>query len=193
MCIRDRGFTNYSENLYLDYHYNKEAAADYVIGTRVSILNDRPIIGPYDVNQAGSGDMYNKGGNMLHTIRNIIDNDEAWRAILRGLNKEFYHQTVTTAQIENYMIEKSGINLQPVFDQYLRAKGIPRLVLETDKKCLKYRFTEAIKGFEMPVKITVDGVETWITPTTTLQEQKFKNPIQKVIVDRNFYINLDIK
>ena len=187
------GFTAYSENLYLDYHYNKKAAADYVIGTRASIANDRPIIGPYNVNQAGSGDMYYKGANMLHTIRNIIDDDEKWRAILRGLNKEFYHQTVTTAQIENYMIKKSGWNLQPIFDQYLRTKDIPKLVLETDKKCLKYRFTDVVDGFEMPIKITVDGKETWITPTTALKKQKFRKPIQKVEVDRNFYINLDVK
>ena len=187
------GFTAYSENLYLDYHFNAEAAADYVIGTRSNIQNDQPVIGKYGVNKAGSGDMYYKGANMLHTIRQLVNNDDKWREILRGLNEKFYHQTVTTSQIENYMIKKSGLKLQPVFDQYLRAKNIPKLVVETDKKCLKYKFTEAIEGFEMPVKIKVDGVETWITPTTTLQEQKFKNPIQKVVVDRNFYINLDMK
>ncbi len=187
------GFTAYSENLFVDYHYNKEAAADYVIGTRKNISNTQPIIGKYDVNHAGSGDMYSKGANMLHTIRHLIDDDEKWRQILRGLNKEFYHQTVTTQQIEQYMSTHSGIALKPVFDQYLRATNIPQLALEIDKKCLKYRWTEAIKDFDMKVKIKVDDTDYWIQPTTKEQEKKFKKAIKEVKVDRNFYINLDMK
>ena len=186
------GFTAYSENLYLNYHFNKEAAADYVIGTRPNITNDRPIIGKYDVNHSGSGDMYYKGANMLHTIRHIINDDEKWRQILRGLNKEFYHQTVTTQQIESYMSTHSGINLQPIFDQYLRDTRIPKLTLEIDKKCLKYRWSAAVKDFDMPVKISVDGIETWIQPTRTEQQKKFKKLVQKVEVDRNFYIEFSL-
>lgn len=187
------GFTAYSENLYLDYHFNKAAAADYVIGTRTNITNDRPIIGKYDVNHAGSGDMYYKGANMLHTIRTIIDDDEKWRMILRGLNKEFYHQTVTTQQIENYMIEKSGIDLQPIFDQYLRNVRIPKLSVELDKKCLKYYWKGSVKGFNMPIKVKVDGKEVWLKPTRKEQKKKFKRPIKDFEVDRNFYINLETK
>jgi len=186
-------FTNYSENLFLDYHYNKEAAADYVIGTRANILNDRPIIGKYEVNHAGSSDMYYKGGNMLHTIRHLIDDDEKWRMILRGLNKEFYHQTVTTQQIEQYMSTHSQLNLKPVFDQYLRDTRIPKLVLEIDKKCLKYRWKGTVNNFDMKVKIKVDGQDYWIQPTKTEQEKKFKQVIKEVTVDRNFYVNLDMK
>ncbi|MFK7982500.1 MAG: M1 family metallopeptidase [Saprospiraceae bacterium] len=187
------GFTAYSENLFLDYHYNKEASADYVIGTRANISNDRPIIGKYDVNHAGSGDMYYKGANMLHTIRNLIDDDEKWRQILRGLNKEFYHQTVTTQQIEQYMSTYSGMNLKPVFDQYLRASNIPQLALEIDKKCLKYRWKGAVKGFDMKVKLNVDGKDIWIQPTQKEQKKKFKKAVKDVKVDRNFYLNLDLK
>ena len=192
MWMHER-FTNYSENLFVDYHYNKEAAADYVIGTRANISNTQPIIGKYDVNHAGSGDMYSKGANMLHTIRYLIDDDEKWRQILRGLNKEFYHQTVTSQQIEQYMSTYSGINLKPVFDQYLRATNIPQLALEIDKKCLKYRWKEAGKDFDMKVKIKVDGTDYWIQPTRKEQEKKFKQAIKEVKVDRNFYINLDMK
>ena len=155
-------FTNYSESLFVEYYYGKEAGAEYVIGTRQGIQNDRPIIGHYDVNKAGSGDMYPKGGNMLHTLRQLIEDDEKWRKILRGLNREFYHQTVTTQQIEQYMSTYSGINLQPVFDQYLRGTQIPQLALEIDKKCLKYRWKGVVKGFDMKVKVAVDGQDIWI-------------------------------
>ena len=113
-------FTNYSENLFTEYYHGKDAGATYVIGTRRNIRNDKPIIGVYNVNHSGSGDMYYKGGNMLHTIRQLVNNDEKWRGILRGMNKTFYHQTVEGKQIEAFMSQQSGMNLQPVFDQYLR-------------------------------------------------------------------------
>ncbi|MBC7851323.1 MAG: M1 family metallopeptidase, partial [Chitinophagaceae bacterium] len=102
------GFTNYSETLFTTSEFGVEAGNDYVIGTRKLIQNDMPIIGHYGVNQEGSGDMYYKGGNLLHTIRAIINNDEKFRQILRGLNKDFYHQTVTSAQVEQYISTNAG-------------------------------------------------------------------------------------
>ncbi|MDZ4329200.1 MAG: M1 family metallopeptidase, partial [Flavobacterium sp.] len=102
-------FTNYSESLFVEYYYGKEAGFEYVLGTRKGIKNDKPIIGNYNVNNEGSGDMYPKGGNMLHTLRQIVNDDEKWRGILRGLNSTFYHQTVTTKQIEDYLSQQVGI------------------------------------------------------------------------------------
>jgi aminopeptidase N len=96
-------FGNYSESLYVEYYFGKEAGNEYVLGTRRNIMNDRPITGIYNVNFEGSGDMYYKGGNMLHTLRQIVNDDGKWRGILRGLNKDFYHQVVKGSQIENYM------------------------------------------------------------------------------------------
>lgn len=113
-------FTNYSEALFLESKYGKKAGDEYVKGIRKNIQNDKPIIGPYGVNQEGSGDMYYKGANMIHHIRKLINNDRKFRNILRGLNKTFYHQTVTTAQIEAYITKKSGLKLNKIFDQYLR-------------------------------------------------------------------------
>ena len=54
-------FTNYSENLYVEYYYGKKAGADYVLGSRKNIRNDRPVTGTYNVNSRGSGDMYVQG------------------------------------------------------------------------------------------------------------------------------------
>ena len=117
-------FTTYSENLFVDYFYGKEASAEYVLGMRDKIRNRRPIIGVYNVNNEGSSDMYYKGANMLHTIRQLVNDDEKWRNILRGLNKDFYHQTVNTKQIEDYISEKANLDLSSVFDQYLRTTEI---------------------------------------------------------------------
>ena len=148
-----------------------------------------PIIGTYNVNQKGSGDMYSKGANVLHTIRQLVDDDEKWRTILRGLNKEFYHRTVTTKQIEDYISSSSGIDLSRFFDQYLRTVKIPILEYQVKGKKLRYRYTNIIKGFEMPVKISINGTQDWVYPTSGWQSKSFKKDILSVDVDNNFYVD----
>ncbi|MGF7042355.1 M1 family metallopeptidase [Mucilaginibacter lappiensis] len=161
-------FTNYSESLFIETFYGKQAGQEYVHGTRMNIVNDRPIVGPYNVNREGSGDMYYKGGNLLNMVRTIINDDEKWRNILRGLNKTFYHQTVTYDQIVNYISEQAGINLSPVFDQYLHYKNIPILEFTTREGKTLCKWTNAdAKGFNMPVRVRVKGGDyKFITPTT---------------------------
>ena len=160
-------FTNYSESLFIEQRYGKQAGQEYVHGTRFAIQNDSPIVGVYDVNKEGSGDMYYKGGNMVNMIRTIINDDEKWRSILRGLNKTFYHKTVTYDDVVNYINEQSGKNLSPVFDQYLKHKGIPILnFMETGGK-LYVRWISDVKGFDMPVRVKLKGGEyQFITPST---------------------------
>jgi aminopeptidase N len=178
------GFTNYSETLFTDYHYGKKAGNEYVQGLRRSIENDIPIIGHYGVNQEGSGDMYYKGANLLHNIRQIINNDKKFREILRGLNKDFYHKTVTSKEVEQYISKKSGKDFSKVFDQYLRTTQIPELQLETEGDKIKYKWVNAIRGFNMPVRLS-NGL--WITPTSKEQKLKVKDA-SSVTVDPNFYV-----
>ncbi|WP_188501336.1 M1 family metallopeptidase [Pontibacter amylolyticus] len=182
------GFTAYSESLFLDYHYGTQAGNEYTIGKRASIKNDRPLIGHYNVNHAGSGDMYNKGANMLHTLRQIVNDDEKFRGILRGLNRDFYHQTVTTQQIENYLSKHTGRDLSRFFDQYLRDIRIPELEYRVEKKKLTYRWANAVEGFDMPVKVYLNGVETWLEPTTNWKEIKKIKAGTKLTIDPNFYV-----
>ena len=180
-------FTAYSENLFLDYYYGKKASKEYVIGTRRSIQNDIPIIGQYNVNSEGSGDMYYKGANLLHNIRTLVNDDEKWRQILRGLNTEFYHKTVNTQQIENYISQQSGIDLSTIFDQYLRTVKIPVFEYKIENKKLSYRWNNVIKGFNMPLNILVDNKKQQLNPaekwkTATINSDKIK-------IDGNFYVN----
>ncbi|MGN6640253.1 MAG: M1 family metallopeptidase [Mucilaginibacter sp.] len=161
-------FTNYSESLFIDKFYGKQAGQEYVHGTRYLIQNDRPIVGQYNVNKEGSGDMYYKGGNLLNMVRTIINNDEKWRDILRGLNKTFYHKTVTYDDIVNYICDQSGIDLKPVFDQYLHYRNLPILEFMTNREGkLAVRWQSDVKGFNMPVRVKVKGGEyQFIKPTT---------------------------
>ncbi|WP_158973506.1 M1 family metallopeptidase [Cellulophaga sp. L1A9] len=183
-------FTAYSESLFIEYYYGKEAAEDYVIGTRKIIQNDRPIIGAYNVNNEGSSDMYYKGANLLNTIRQVLNDDKKWRSILRGLNKDFYHKTVTTAQIENYISEMAGIDFSTVFDQYLRTIEIPVLEYHYDGKKLKYRYTHVVNGFALPLKVSAGDKTLWIEPTTEWNTSKLKGDIAAFKVGRNFYIDV---
>jgi hypothetical protein len=181
-------FIAYSENLFVDYFWGKEASAAYCRGTRLNISNDRPIIGFYGVNKTGSGDMYAKGANMLHTLRQLIDDDQKWREILRGLNKEFYHQTVKTEQIENYIAKQTGMDLKPFFDQYLRDTRIPTFEYALLNGSMRYRWGNCVKGFQMKIKVYINGQVQWLEPTQKWQNLSQTEPIRKVEVDRDFYV-----
>jgi len=181
-------FIAYSENLFVDYYWGKEASAAYCRGTRLNISNDRPIIGIYNMNYEGSGDMYAKGANMLHTLRQIINNDEQWRLILRGLNEEFYHQTVTSEQIENYIIENTGLDLNSFFDQYLRDTRIPTLEYALIDGKMHYRWGNCVKGFNMKLKVYLNGQTHWIEPVQKWQHLSLSKPIRTVEVDQDFYV-----
>jgi aminopeptidase N len=182
-------FTAYSESLFVEALYGKNAGAQYVIGTRARILNDRPIIGIYGVNSEGSGDMYYKGSNMLHMIRQWVANDEKWRQILRLMNKTFYHQTVTTRQIEEFLIKQTGQPLQPLLNQYLRDKRLPVLQYTLTPNGVRYRFANCQPGFTMPVRLCLNdiGPRRLVQPTT--QWQELKQPgVKAVAVDADYYI-----
>jgi aminopeptidase N len=183
-------FTAYSESLFLEYHYGKKAGAEYVIGTRANIENDRPVIGIYHLNYAGSNDMYYKGANMLHTLRQLVGDDEKWRRILRGLNTEFYHQTVTSAQVEQYLSRQTGRDLGAFFDQYLRDVRIPHLEYSLQQNRLRYRWVNAVPGFAMPVKVFVNKQAQWLEPTTAWQELPQVQVKGKISLDPNFYVGL---
>lgn len=183
-------FTNYSESLFLEYYYGKQAGNEYVIGLRKNINNDKPIIGNYNVNNEGSSDMYYKGANMLHTLRQIVNDDEKWRKILRGLNSTFYHQTVTTKQIEDYLSQSVGLDLNPFFNQYLRDIRIPIFEYYFKDNNLSYRWTNCVADFNIPVKVTLNGKEQWLKPQTEWTNLSQPTNDLKVEVDKDFYVNV---
>lgn len=176
-------FTMYSEVLFTENYMDKNSANIYAQGIQNNIANDIPIIGKYGVRNEGSGDMYPKGASMLHTIRQVLNNDEKFRQILRGLNKDFYHQTVTTEQIEKYISEKAGIDFSTIFNQYLRTIKVPVLEYSQNGTELKYRFTNVVKNLNLPVRFD----DLTISPTESWQKITLKNA-KSVEFDKNYYI-----
>lgn len=182
------GFTMYSESLFVESREGKKAAAKYIAGMRQNIRNDMPVIGPYNVNTEGSGDMYYKGANLIHMIRTIIGDDTKWREILRGLNAEFALKTTTTEEIVNFINKKSGKDLTPVFDQYLRHNDIPVLEYKISRKQLSYRWQSDVAGFNMPVRIKTGKKYLWLLPSSEWKTLRWRSSFIPDL--ENFYIGV---
>lgn len=179
------GFTMYSEVLFVESLYGKKAANEYCQGLRNSIENDKPLIGPYGVNREGSGDMYNKGANLIHTIRQLIGNDSMFRRILRGMNTDFHLQTIDSRDVERYISRHARKDFSKVFDQYLRTSMIPTLEYKIEGYVLSFRWTNTVDGFNMPLKIREGLKEIWIHPTAKWQ----RHSLQKGFGDTGFSVN----
>ena len=168
------GFCTYSEVLYVECMYGYDAMLSYVNNQQRSVKNDKPVIGTYHVNAEGSSDMYNKGSLMLHTLRSLIEDDELWFEMIKGIANDFKHETVDGQEIINYINKKSGKDFTDFFNQYLKNKEIPvfqyKLHQEGRNITLLYRW-EAIPEFDMPILINTGSEDFWIYPNAEWKEQ----------------------
>ncbi|WP_221392691.1 M1 family aminopeptidase [Dyadobacter sp. NIV53] len=185
------GFAGLGEELVIADISGKAAGEEYLAGRFRTIENDKPIIARYGINEDGSQDNYVKGWAILHMIRTIINDDAKFLKILNGLNSKFYHQVVTTNQVENFINLNSGINFTYLFDQYLRTANVPVLEYKMNNHELWYRFGNCNKNFTMPVKTNLTK-ENWIRPTTEWQSLKMTNinETDTLKADLNFYITV---
>lgn len=173
-------FANYSEALYAEYHWGIGAGNDYVYGVRRGIRNDKPIVPPFGVNAQGSGDMYPKGGNMLHTIRHSLANDTLFRELLRGLQRDYYHQTIDGMQLIAYFCDNTGYDYSKVFEQYLNTVQIPEFCFYFEGNKLCYKWKNCIKGFNLPIALSdyntvslkLFPTETWQSVTLTIAQKE---------------------
>jgi len=184
------GFATYAEGLYTECRHGRTAGAAYLIGLRQGIRNTGPVVGPRGVAGWYNSDMYFKGANVLHTIRQLVDDDARWRAILRGLTRTFRHRTVTSAEIENYLSRESGLKLGRVFAQYLTTTMVPELDYRVEHGSLSYRWAGVVPGFAMPVRVRIPGVgRRWLHPTEAWQRLAVPAPPgADVAVDEDFYV-----
>lgn len=185
-------FANYAEGLYTECLEGKEAGAEYIIGSRQNISNDRAVIPPFGVNAQGSGDMYYKGGTMLHMLRQILGDDTRWRSILRGANRAFSHQTITGQQLRDYFSREAGIDFSRVFQQYQTTTMIPKLEYRVMNGRLMHRWTNVVAGFDMPVDVAFSSAPSAfvrIRPTTQWQTTSAAvRAGDSLIVKRDYYV-----
>ena len=176
-------FANYAEALYAEYHWGIKAGNDYVAGVRRGIRNDKPIVPAFGVNAQGSGDMYPKGGNMLHTIRHSIANDTLFREILRGLQRDFANQTIDGTQLIDYFCDKTDYDYRNVFAQYLTTVQIPQFRFYFEGDQLFYKWENCIEGFNLPIALSdLRTASLKIFPTEEWQSV-ILTPEQKTLVN----------
>lgn len=190
------GFTTYTETVFIECIKGYDEALKYVNGQAKSVRNDRPIIGKFGVNHEGSGDMYYKGALLLNTIRHIINDDVKWWKLLRDYSETYKKQIIDTKTVIDFFNKESGLNLTPVFMQYLTTTKIPRLLLHKNGTHLTYNWENTLPEFSMPVDITVQGKTTRIYPTVTEQELTIDNTttLQDIeVATKHFYIKVSKK
>ncbi len=170
-------FAAYAEALYVEYNWGRNASLEYINGKRQNVKNDKPIIGPYNVNHEGAGDMYDKGQLVLNTLRDVINKDSLWFGILKGIQKKYAYKTVDADDIISYINNATGTNYDYFFEQYLRYSKLPQLEIIVMKKgtntSLKYKWNADVKDFRMPIKVTTSKDHfNFIYPTTKFQTMK---------------------
>jgi len=189
-------FTNYSEALFIDYHYGKEAGQAYVYGNRSGIRNDTPLQGPYHVNKEGSGDMYVKGGVLWNMVRTIISDDAKWRFILRSLNRDFKHKQVDYNDILNYVSQNANYDFSKVFEQYIQNTTIPTLEVKFQTNGDVFaRWKTNVKNFKMPIHLGLDKTTSRVNLTDEFSKIDIKGLTKDnlKIDTHNYYIKVQLQ
>ena len=177
------GWTTYLECLYVEYRFGKEDGLKYTNGYQAKVQNQRPIIAQRGVNATPPQDQYFKGALFLNTLRSVVDDDKRWWALLRDFYQHFKYQTIMTEDVVAYFNQKTGMNLTPIFDQYLRHTALPVLELDIDQttKLVRYRWKADEPGFAMPVRVgakdhwqVVHPTSEWKSMKTDLKKDDFQ-------------------
>ena len=151
------GFTTYTESVYAECQFGYENGQQYINGCKKNIENLSPIIGPYGVNKEGSTDMYEKGAMMLNTLRHVVNNDDKWWKILLKYSQTYHNKIIDTETVVTFFNTETGMNLTPIFNQYLRHAAIPKLEWRKTKGKLQLRWKTDETKFNMPVDIKIKG------------------------------------
>ncbi len=186
------GFTMYSEAVFVECQIGKQKGQEYLAGMQKNVQNDKPIIGKYGVNNEGSGDMYYKGALMLNTIRSVINDDMKWWNILFKFTKLFKHKIINTEMVIAFFNRESGLNLTPIFDQYLKFVNIPKLDLKIKKRQLVYKWITDVPDFNMPIDIKFNNKKIRLTPTNVEQtaDLKIKKTKEIEILNDKYFIDI---
>jgi aminopeptidase N len=183
----------YLECVYVEHMFGYGDALKYVNGYKSKVRNREPIITPRGINRTPPQDMYFKGALFIHTLRNVVDDDRKWWPLLSDFYQRFEHQNIWTEDVVDFFNRKTGMNLTPLFDQYLRHEALPTLELQfPEEGRVAYRWTADVKEFAMPVRVgkkdrwqVVRPTTEWQTVTTPLKKDEFE------VATDLYYINVN--
>ena len=186
------GFTTYSETVFIECIKGYDDAMKYINGQAKNVRNDRPIIGQYGVNNEGSGDMYYKGALLLNTLRHIVADDEKWWKMLYNYSETFKKKIITSDTVIDYFNKASGMNLTPIFRQYLYTNQLPIFIYKIKGDYLYYSWDNVNEDFNMPIDIGFEGKKIRLFPTAKEQKIKLKKLSKKSfqIYDNQFYVKI---
>ena len=186
------GFAGFAEELFIEEQYGKQAAKEFFEARTLNkIDNNEPLIRRYGIFEDAGGHMYLKGWTLIHTLRALLDDDKRFRRVLRGLNKEFYHRTVESAEVEKYISKAFKMDLQPIFDQYLREKDPPTFEYRLQGQMLSFRYRDVVPGFNMPIKTNLTG-NRWLRPGKEWQEISVETETtEELKIGSDFYVNIE--
>jgi len=101
-------------------------------------------MGIYGLNKEGDGDMYVKGMLFLNTLRHVVNDDKLWWSTIKNMSDTtFKIRNTNYKEVVSVMNEKTGMNLSPIMEQYVKWPAIPVLQYKVKKKgkeyCIKYQ------------------------------------------------------
>jgi aminopeptidase N len=186
------GWGTYLECLYVEYMYGRDDYLKYTNAYKSKVRNQHPIVARRGVNATPPGDQYFKGALFLHTLRSVVDDERLWRSLLRDFYQRFKYRNIMTEDVVEFFNRRTGRNLTPVFDQYLRHAAIPTLELKFDEAddTVSYRWRADEPGFNMPVRVGAKGswqliqpTAEWKTMKTPLKEGEFSVATELYYID----------
>jgi predicted metalloprotease with PDZ domain len=153
----------------VESRWGRADALKYLSGLKTKVKNLQPIISARGVNSTPPEDQYFKGALFINTLRSVVNDDARWWALLHDFYQHFQYQTIMTEDVVAYFNLQTGMNLTPIFNQYLRHAALPVLDLQWEAGGIRYRWEAEEPGFAMPV--LVGSKEQWqmIHPTTSWQ------------------------
>ncbi len=188
------GWATYLECLYVEYMYGHADYLKYLNAYKSKVKNVAPIIAQRGVNAEPPQDMYFKGALFLNTLRSVVNDDPRWWKLIHDFYQRFKYKNIMTEDVVQFFNQRTGMNLTPIFNQYLRHTAIPTLELKFDEAggTVSYRWKVDESGFAMPVR--VGKRESWQIIEATTEWQTMKTPLSKdqfdVATDL-YYVNVD--
>ncbi len=195
----NESFANYSQYLWDEYEYGideadynaiEEADGYYQSGGFHDLIN----FYYDDKEEMFDGHSYNKGGRILHMLRNHLGDE----AFFQGLNKYLTSNAYKSAEVHNLrlaMEEVSGEDLNWFFNQWFLGKGHPVIFTEQEINqeqqtvTLRIQQAQSFDVFRLPVKIALwdeTGKHSYSVVLDSTNQQftfPFKGKLANVLLD----------